>query len=223
MKYDMCQQQNTQLIQIWQDEYWGKRPIVLDKIAHLCGLNKTMLHARKADVRIVDSTNDEREFYQTNHIQGFPDYRSVTIGAYIDGKLSACMSWAMIRSQMEMVRFATLIGHKSPGMFSKLLKKSIEILELKNCVIVTYSDNRYSTGELYGKTGWKMIKELDPDYCYTKNYFQRENKQKYMKGKIIKKFSLPISKLKYNEWQLMQELEYDRLWDAGKKKWLLKI
>jgi very-short-patch-repair endonuclease len=223
MKYDMCQQQGIQLLQIWQDEYWEKKSIVLDKISHLCGLNTKTLHARKADVRIVDSTDDDRSFLEKNHIQGFPDYRSVTIGAFIEGKLSACMSWAMIRNNMEMVRFATLIGHKSPGMFSKLLKKSVTILGLENSVIVTYSDNRYSNGELYEKTGWKMVKELAPDYCYTKNYCERENKKKFMKGKIMKKFALPITKLKYTEWQLMQELGYDRLWDCGKKRWEYEI
>jgi hypothetical protein len=47
------------------------------------------------------------------------------------------------------------------------------------------------------------------------------NKEHYMKGKLIKKFGLDSDYVSsHTEWQIMQGLGYDRLWDAGKKIWM---
>jgi hypothetical protein len=41
-----------------------------------------------------------------------------------------------------------------------------------------------------------------------------------MKGKLAKKFGLDSKYVATNtEWKIMQDLGYDRLWDAGKKIW----
>ncbi len=69
-----------------------------------------------------------------------------------------------------------------------------------------------------------LDKELKEDYCYTGNFYKRENKQQFMKDKIAKKFNLtPEYVASKTEWELMQELDYDRLWDAGKVRWSMKV
>lgn len=39
-----------------------------------------------------------------------------------------------------------------------------------------------------------------------------------MKSKIAKKFGVDITGK--TEWELMQQLGYDRIWDSGKIKWV---
>ena len=45
-----------------------------------------------------------------------------------------------------------------------------------------------------------------------------------MKSKLASRFGLDPDYVKNStEWQIVQELGYDRLWDAGKKKWELTL
>lgn len=86
--------------------------------------------------------------------------------------------------------------------------------------IVSFSDNCHSNGDLYRKSGFSIDCIIGPCYSYTLNGKPRENRQKYMKSKIAKKFDIDVSNM--TEWQAMQGLGYDRVWDCGKIKWILK-
>lgn len=54
-----------------------------------------------------------------------------------------------------------------------------------------------------------------PSYYYMcrKNYLKREHKSNFTKDKIKLKF--PDADLSKDEWTLMQENNYDRIWDCG--------
>lgn len=217
MKFIRCKEKNIQLLQFWQDEYWQKKNIIKSKILYLCKLQKNRINARSCNVA-TPTTNQERNFYNVNHIQGFPDYRQKSIAAYHNNKIVACMSWAKNKGDWELVRYATDINYIIPGMFSKLLKASINEFNFNGMTLYSYSDNRISDGNVYSKSGWAMHKEYLEDYCYTKNYCTRENKSHYMKSKICKKYGFEYTK-ENTEWYMMQQLDFDRLYDAGKIKW----
>ena len=129
------------------------------------------------------------------------------------------MSFSNASGKIELIRYATDINCVISGMFSKLLKQSIISFKFDGNII-SFSDNRISSGRLYLNSGFDYITELSAGYCYTDNYNRRFNRQGFMKSKIIKKYNLDITDASLKtEWELMQDLGFDRLWDCGKKKW----
>ena len=129
------------------------------------------------------------------------------------------MAFSNQMNRLELVRYATKIDSVASGLFSKMLKQSIEEFKFTGNII-SLSDNRVSNGRLYLNSGFINISEQSPGYCYTTDYVTRMNRQNGMKSKLIKRHNLDSSIANtMTEWELAQELGYDRLWDAGKVKW----
>lgn len=222
-KFRDCEEKGIQLLQIWQDEYWKTKDIVRSKILYLAGKHTDKIHARKCKVAWLNDISDEREFMNTNHIQRFAEYRKFSVGAWHDDKLVGVMSFTYQNKYWELVRFATDITVNIPGLFSKLLKFVTHSGKIQDR-IVSFSDNRISNGKLYQATGWQFVETITPAYQYTNDYTNRENRQGFMKSKLASRFGLDPDYVKNStEWQIVQELGYDRLWDAGKKKWELTL
>jgi len=76
--------------------------------------------------------------------------------------------------------------------------------------ILTFSDNRFHTGEMYEKIGFKFEKELKPDYSYT------DGKHR------ISKYALRV-KSGINEEKNARDLGWYRIWDSGKKRFSLPL
>lgn len=154
--------------------------------------------------------------------QGFTSDRMLTLGAFYQNKLVAVLSLDFKSKIIEVVRYATIINENYPGLFSKMLSKCINYIPNDvSKTVITISDNRHSNGNLYIKSGFTMVKSIKPEYYYTKNYHLIERKKRFTKAKIQKKFNIDIKNK--TEWELMQELNYDRIWDAGKIYWKLNI
>jgi hypothetical protein len=219
-KFQECKNKGIQLLQIWQDEYWKSKSIIQSKILYLVNRNINRIHARKCEISHLKDAPVEREFLEKNHIQGFAAYRQISFSATYDSKIVGIMSFSHRKDNTwEIVRFATDIKTHIPGLFSKILKYSVKSGYICGDII-SFSDNRISNGNLYIQSGFELASELDADYCYTNDYQTRHNKQGFRKEDLIKNFNLDSQLVKEtDEWTLMKELGYDRLWDAGKIKW----
>ena len=222
-KYKGCELKHVQLLQYWQDEYWAHRKNIHSKILYLSNKLTNKIHARKVELKVIDDTLLERSFYEKNHIQGFAEYRQFSAGAFYDDQLIGVISFAQNNGRMELIRYATDLQIVCSGLFSKLLKFSIDAFKFSGR-IVSLSDNRHGNGNLYYQSGWKYESELPPDYSYTNDYTTREHKQRFRKNNLIKRFDLDPTYVKNTtEWEIVQELGYDRIWDAGKKRWSITI
>ena len=222
-KFKECERKGITLLQFWPDEYWEKKSIVRSKILYLCNRIDQRIAGRKCDVRVLDDTVQERQFLDLNHIQGFASYRQHSLGAWYEDRLIGVMNFAQNHSRMELVRYATDINHCCVGLFSKMFKKSLSAFDLSG-TIVSMSDNRVSNGKMYASAGWTHLRNVAPNYCYTKNQYTREDKQHYRKEKLISKFNLSKEYVgSKTEWEIMREFGYDRLWDAGKKVWTITV
>jgi hypothetical protein len=222
-KYKGCEMKHIQLLQYWQDEYWAHRKNIHSKILYLSNKITNKIHARKLELKIIENTSLERDFYESNHIQGFAEYRQHSAGAFYNDQLVGIISFAQNNGRMELIRYATDLGIVCNGLFSRLLKFSINSFKLSGR-IVSLSDNRHGNGNLYYQSGWKYESELPPDYMYTDDYQTRQHKQHFRKANLIKRFSLdPTWVANHTEWEIVQEFGFDRLWDAGKKRWSLTI
>lgn len=211
-KLEQAETNNIQLLQIYDSEIELKREIVLERLAAKLKLNKSTIQARKCVIRQVD-TNEERQFLNAHHIQGFIGSH-VAYGAFHNDVLIAVMSFGHPRytsdSQWELLRFAT-IGCR--GIAQRLFK--LFVTNNDPTSIVSYSDRRWNTGEIYTLLGMEKSHSSRPNYMY----FHQSNAQKLLSRVNFQKHKLPevlkIYDSELSEWDNMLANNYNRIWDCG--------
>lgn len=232
-KTKVANQKGIKLIQVFEDEIFFKRDLVIDKIKHIFNVGEsTKIHARKCN--IVISKDGVNEFLNNNHIQG--NCKSVIdICAYHNNELVAVMLFDNKRSfnrekihndnTFELVRFATKSGTTISGIASRLLKHFIKNHDVDR--IISFADRRWtiSNDNLYTKLGFELSKTLPPDHTYLNFKLHRTSrlhKFGFGKNKLKIKYSENYDNNK-TEWVMMQEFGYDRIWDCGKFKYEMII
>jgi len=217
-KWQRCHQQGIALFQWFDDEIQQHWPVIVSKIKYLTHSINNKIGARKITLAPV-SVTDERDFLNRCHIQGFTSDRNseLVIGGYYENKLVAVMSFKDREPYVELKRFATELDHTFPGLFSKMLKHIRPRLPKKP--LISFSANCHSNGAVYAASKFKIHHMVGPTYSYTRDYHSRLNRQAFMKHKILQQH--PELDPEKTEWQLMTELGYDRIWDAGKIAWVL--
>lgn len=215
-KWSLCHEQGITLFQWFDDELNMHYPVIKNKILYVTNNIHYSIGARKIKLGPVSSV-DEREFLNNNHIQGYSKDRTseLVLGGYYNNELIAVITFANRKNYYELTRFATKLEMVFPGLFSKMFKYSLPKLTDKK--IISFSANCHSNGFMYSSNGFVIDHFLDPAYYYTKDYHSRLNRQGFMKHKILKR-NPELDPLK-SEWELVQELGYDRFWDAGKIAW----
>jgi hypothetical protein len=207
-KYNLCLQQNIQLLTIFDDEWLLKQNCVKSILmAKLNLLEKT--YARRCSVREID-TEEEKKFLKETHIQGY-NASSVAYGLYQDGILQSVMSFGKPRYNQkfdfEILRYATRKG--VVGGASKLF--SYFVKDRNPNSVISYSDLRWGRGLVYINMGFKFEYTSKPDYWYLTPDKIRYHRTKYMKKALIKEGFDPV----LTEWQIMQLKGFDRIWDCG--------
>lgn len=218
-KLELANNAGIQLIQIFENEWELKQEIVKSKITSLLGKSKK-IYARKCEIRKV-STLDKKLFLTKNHIQG-DAASSICLGLYYNSKLVSLMTFSKSRfdkiADFELIRYCSILNTTVIGGFSKLLTN---FRKSTKGSIISYADRRFSIGNVYLKNGFELIGTSQPAYFYFKNSsIVLENRMKYQKHKlqkILEKFNSELS-----EWENMKENGYNRIWDCGTSKWLLK-
>jgi len=115
------------------------------------------------------------------------------------------------KSALEIVRFGTLINTNVVGGFSRLLKHlKFWAKEQGFDKIVTYSDCRYSWGQIYQTNGFELIKKTAVNYYYTNNI------NRFPKYKFRAKNGI-------SELEIIESLGLYKIYDAGKFVWELKL
>lgn len=218
-KWVACSAAGISLYQWFDDEIRTSPEVIKNKIQYITGNIKNRVGARLVSVGSV-SVAEERLFLDANHIQQFSSDRQYVFGGYYDSELVAVMTFKRRDEQgdLELTRYATKLGTNYPGLFTKMFKHACIHLPARN--IISFSANCHSNGNLYKASGFEQSHIVKPTYFYTKNYHSKEGRYQYTKKRLLAKYpSLDHTK---TEWQLMQELGYDRIWDAGKLAWVFE-
>lgn len=223
-KFLECEQKNIQLLTVFSDLWDNKKEIIKNMIRHKLGASsQCRVYARQCTVRDV-STDDARIFLEQNHIQG--NTRSSTrLGLYYNSNLVALMTFSEPRNgigknrekTVELVRYAS--SQIIVGGASKLISAfRKQFPEYKH--IISYSDNEWSQGNMYKALGFDLETDHRPSYFY---YHPKEKKRKhrynFAKHKLIKQGFDPA----LTEYQIQQERGYIRIWDCGKRTWLMQL
>ena len=212
-KWDILQDKNIQLITIFSDEWLLKKDAVKELLRNKIGVANKKIYAR--DKRISVSAIDKKlayVFIDKHHIMDAPKRSSAAFGLFLEKELISVMLFTEASkkdNEWLLDRFCSSMN--VVGGASKLLKFAVNVIQPKS--VVSFSDNRYSNGNLYEKLGFSHIDNVPPMQYYTKDYTQKMHK---LSARTITK---SYSGEKTTEWEIMQELKYDRIWDCGKKKW----
>jgi very-short-patch-repair endonuclease len=163
------------IIHVWEDEWRDKREIVQSMIKHRCGLNDTLVCARKCRV-VPLQVPERRQFFEANHIDG--DVRASHTWGLIDPARNKVVAAISTRKPMhkkwngclEIARFSTAVNEAVPGALGKLMKAVLQkAREQGNRSIVTYADSRFGStaGAGYEAVGFELRRHTPPRFWWT--------------------------------------------------------
>jgi len=217
-KLKACNARGIDLIQIYEDEWQTKRPIVESIILTRLGKFERRIPARKT-MKTVASKDQAREFYGANHIQGYVN-ADTHVALTFEGEIVAMASFG-VRKQLfnsetpELIRFCTLLNTQVVGGLSKLTKNWSELR--------TYCDLRLFNGSGYKAAGFKEVSISKPGYYYVKKGV-RYSRFAFQKHKLEAK--LPIYDPTLTEGENMAMNGYTRIYNCGNKvleRWAIRI
>ena len=222
MKSEMCESVGVKLIHIFEDEWTTKREIVESRLRNIFGVTPNRIYARQCEIKEV-SYKESETFLNTCHIQGncISKYR---YGLYYNDELVSIMTFGKPRKNLngkntdgiyEMLRFCNKLNTTVVGGASKLLKHFIK--EIKPNEIVSYSDRRWSSGNMYEQLGFTLDHISKPNYFYVIKG-KRENRFAYRKDILIRDYGCPKD---MSEHQFMLSKGWYRIYDCGAKVWKL--
>jgi hypothetical protein len=223
-KLQLANDNGIRLITIFEDEWLTRKPQVLNFLKSVLGTSDRKVFARKCSVRAI-SRIESAKFIDDNHIQGASKRSHVFFGLFLGEELLGVISGSSHHrggSDLVLDRLCFKDGVSVAGGSSKLLKHfMVWACENGYRKIVSWSDNRWSEGNVYEKLGFRLEAVLPPDYSYVKGN-KRTSKQSMKKANIAKKHPEIYSPDK-TERQMTQELGLARIWDCGKKRWSIAL
>lgn len=220
-KMDLAKSNEIRLITIFEDEWLSRQSQVKNYLLSVFGKN-TSIYARQTELKVI-SNNEASKFYDLYHIQGSAFNYIYSVGLYYKDELVAACSLGRHhrdsrRSITVLSRMCFKAGISVAGGPSKMFKALVSFARKNNySSIISWSDNRWSEGNVYQKLGFKLEAELSPDYSYTKRRrrFPKQSKQK--------KHLLREGGTGNTELELARSLGYYRIWDCGKKRWAFEL
>jgi len=224
-KTETFAQMGIRLIHIFEDEWRLYEDKVKSKIKHLLGLNGDRVYARETEARQI-TPEQARAFFSANHIQGGGITGFFNAGLFTkDNVLIAAMNfgndrYSKAKRTVELLRYAS--SRHVVGGASKLLKFFIKNRPENIDSIISYSDRRWSEGNLYKQLGFAFVGNSYPSYFYVKPSecvrINRQRYQKHMLPKLLETFDP-----KKTEVQNCVANGMVRIFDCGTNKWQLNI
>lgn len=222
MKTELANKKGIKLIQIFEDEYFSRKDIVLSKIKRLinCDENLVKVMARKCLVKEIEKKEAET-FLNTNHIQGYKGC-TIALGCFSNDILIGVMTFEQYSNEWILNRFATDNNMICQGVGGKLF--SFFVKKYNPTIVKSFADLRWTidrNNNLYTKLGFKLNEVLKPDYRYVSasHPTERIHKFNFRKQLIANRYNLDYKK---TESELTNELGYYKIWDCGLLKYIWK-
>lgn len=217
-KFLACKEKGIKLLQFWDITWNKKKDIIKSMLRTQMNSNSLRIPARTCSIKEVDLCI-ARDFLEKNHLQGFGTGSTKYLGLFNQDTMVSLMTFKDIGDNVwDLTRFCSLKETSVIGGASKLLKYFIKTQEPYE--IISFSDNMYSNGGLYGTLGFTEVAQIRPDYKYLD------------KDELYHKFGYRHNKLKtklenydrnLTEKENCENHNIQQVFDAGKIKWSLKI
>ena len=209
-KWIISDQQNIQLIQIFEDEWTFKKDICKSILRQRMNKPVNVFDSQKCRIENVSDEQAQNFLKATAIDNAISKNFGVRLGAFYENELVALITFNNMKSYWELSNFCLALNTEVVGIFDKLIQYFVE--QNNPSKIITYVDRRWGN---VNYTNFILVDSIMPSYYYMcrKNYLKREHKSNFTKDKIKLKF--PDADLSKDEWTLMQENNYDRIWDCG--------
>ena len=215
LKYDQCRTKGIDLITVYEPEWINQKNAVKNLILNRLKKFKKLYSARMLAVIQMDS-HKLIEFYTENHMQGPINGYSLALVDDANNTVHAAATFGSNRFDnhgWELYRFAS--SGSIPGAFSKLLSSFCK--SHNPASVTSYVNHRFNAGTVYHLCGFRYT-GTTLGYQYVDRHGQLHHRQHFQKHKLIQQFDAdPL----LTEWQIMQDLGYDRIWDCGQSKYVL--
>lgn len=215
-KTKSCKEKGIILIHLFEDEWIERKEIVKTLLLNKLGVQQGIKYSAR-NLEIKETKFKEAEnFLNKYHIQKGNIFPTTSLGLYFKEELVAVMCFIKNKNEVILSRYCT--SGLIRGGFTKLLKYYINNY---NCsVIRSFSDNRYSEGDVYMLSGFTLEKELPPDYFWCKQQ-KREHKFNFRHKHLKNRLKIYDENLSESENCLNNG--FFKVWDCGKKIWRLEI
>lgn len=216
-----CIEKNIELIHIFEDEWKYKKEIVKSIIKNKLKKTENSIFGRKCVIKEINSASCKL-FLNENHIQGNVNSK-IRIGLFYNDELISVMTFSKGRilmggknSEWELTRFCNKIDTNVIGGANKLLNYFLKTyLPIK---IISYSDIRLFSGNMYEMLGFKRISQSSPNYWYVINGL-RYYRFNFRKSILVKE---GFDKNK-TEREIMFDRKIYRIYDCGHIRWEYNI
>lgn len=228
-KYQMAQNAGYRLITIFDYEWEERKPVMKRMLRNMLGKTRGRIMARKCVVKNTTYA-EAKTFYDNYHPQGGAG-SGEHYGLYWKDKLVACMRFTFgandrgehSKREWTLTRYATRLN--VVGGASRLFKAFIQ--DKQPSTVKSFSDNRFFTGGMYEKLGFRLAKEALPDYIVwsmrlgarPKSHYQRRHLQKRLQEHGLDEEYDCDTDLR-TEAEMTYYMGARRLYDCGKKKWV---
>lgn len=223
-KFTECEELGIRLLQIdeheWKDE--AKGTIWRSIISSRLGTHRGKIFARKTSFGEIDSKTEAIPFLKKNHLQGGTTATARCFGLKLDGELVGVITFAAHGSAIGLTRLAFPIGVTIPGGAEKLFKNAIKLLP-PEVDIVTFSNNRYSSGAIYTQLGFELDGKNPPSHLWViGNEVLSKQKCRHVRlPKLLAGLGKSYDPDK-TEHENMFAAGARCLYDAGKNRWIFR-
>ena len=194
------------MIQIYSDEWETKQSIIKAQIQEI--LSPTRKKRIKPTYEIFDKIpSDARAFLDQYHYLGAAS-GCLTVTAKYKGQIVGV--WVFMKREEGTVLWHRACWdhqYKAWNPHEKALNLSIPKLKAMGFKrIITFSDNRFHTGNLYEKLGFDFEEEIKPNFSYTNG------------SRRVSKYAMRV-KAGINEKSAAEAKGWYRIWDSGKRRY----
>lgn len=204
-KLRFAQERGDRLIQIFSDEWDKKRPVMEEMLSFLISPYKGK-RVRPVYSIETSTSSEVRAFLNKHHYLGAASGCLTAIARHEEVIIGA--SVFMKREEGTVLWHRACWDHRYRAWEPHGRMLSTAIPELKKMGfkrIVTFSDNRFHTGNLYLSLGFTLEKEIPPDYGYTNGMVRKS------------KYALRVP-AGVDEKEAAAAAGWHRIWDAGKRR-----
>jgi hypothetical protein len=216
-----CDNKDVRLITVFESEWIHRPEAVKGYLASVFGKAETKIGARGCEIKEV--SNKCGDFLEKYHILGAGnmsgailfglEHESQTVSMISLRPSSDVRRGAAEDGVWELTRYCLKPKVMVTGGFQRLLSHFCEKYAPKK--IVTFSDRRWSAGQMYARNGFVKTGTTPPSYWYFQGNGPMQHKSRYRKDPLAK-----MGGIGGTEWEMARSVKLDRVWDCGLDRWV---